>query len=187
MKKFLFITLFTLFMNNVYSQSLEIEVDNYIKSIAPTSKLSGKDIVEKCLEYNIDIAFVLAQGQIESHYGTTGTARKTNSVFNVGAYDGHSANKQNKNGFGFNNPNDSIEPYLILLTNNYLVNGKTEYDLMNNYVNYLGMRYASNNNYERMLKSIYNKIKKTTNIYDLQYNIVFNKCWSNNCNFIWII
>lgn len=187
MKKILFITLFTLFMNNVYSQSLEIEVDNYIKSIAPTSKLSGKDIVEKCLEYNIDIAFVLAQGQIESHYGTTGTARKTNSVFNVGAYDGHSANKQNKNGFGFNNPNDSIEPYLILLTNEYLVNGKTEYDLMNNYINYLGMRYASNNNYERMLKSIYNKIKKTTNIYDLQYNIVFNKCWSNNCNFIWII
>lgn len=187
MKKILFITLFTLFMNNVYSQSLEIEVDNYIKSIAPTSKLSGKDIVEKCLEYNIDIAFVLAQGQIESHYGTTGTARKTNSVFNVGAYDGHSANKQNKNGFGFNNPNDSIEPYLILLANEYLVNGKTEYDLMNNYINYLGMRYASNNNYERMLKSIYNKIKKTTNIYDLQYNIVFNKCWSNNCNFIWII
>lgn len=187
MKKILFITLFSLFMNNVYSQSLEIEVDNYIKSIAPTSKLSGKDIVEKCLEYNIDIAFVLAQGQIESHYGTTGTARKTNSVFNVGAYDGHSANKQNKNGFGFNNPNDSIEPYLILLTNEYLVNGKTEYDLMNNYINYLGMRYASNNNYERMLKSIYNKIKKTTNIYDLQYNIVFNKCWSNNCNFIWII
>jgi len=187
MKKFLFITLFTLFINNVYSQSLEIEVDNYIKSIAPTSKLSGKDIVEKCLEYNIDIAFVLAQGQIESHYGTTGTARKTNSVFNVGAYDGHSANKQNKNGFGFNNPNDSIEPYLILLTNEYLVNGKTEYDLMNNYINYLCMRYASNKNYERMLKSVYNKIKKTTNIYDLQYNIVFNKCWSNNCNFIWII
>lgn len=166
MKKILFITLFTLFINNVYSQSLEIEVDNYIKSIAPISKLSGKDIVEKCLEYNIDIIFVLAQGQIESHYGTTGTARKTNSVFNVGAYDGHSANKQNKNGFGFNDPNDSIEPYLILLTNEYLVNGKTEYDLMNNYINYLGMRYASNNNYERMLKSIYNKIKKTTNIYD---------------------
>lgn len=178
MKKFLFITLFTFFINDVYSQSLEIEVDNYIKSIAPTSKLSGKDIVEKCFEYNIDIIFVLAQGQIESHYGTTGTARKTNSVFNVGAYDGHSANKQNKNGFGFNDPNDSIEPYLILLTNEYLVNGKTEYDLMNNYVNYLGMRYASDNNYERMLKSIYNKIKKITNIYDLQYNIVFNRCYN---------
>lgn len=185
MKKFLFITLFTLFINNVYSQSLEIEVDNYIKSIAPTSKLSGKDIAEKCLEYNIDIMFVLAQGQIESHYGTAGTARKTNSVFNVGAYDGHSANKQNKNGFGFNNPNDSIEPYLILLTNEYLVNGKTEHDLMNNYVNYLGMRYASDNNYERMLKSIYNKIKKTTNIYDLQYNIVFNRCYNITNNWIY--
>ena len=188
MKK-LFI-LFSIFIVDICNaqiskQLLINEVNSYIKTIAPTSKLSGKDIVEKCLKYNIDIIFVLAQGQIESHYGTTGTARKTNSVFNVGAYDGHSANKQNKNGFGFNNPNDSVEPYLKVLINNYLVNGKTEYDLMNNYVNYLGMRYASNKNYERMLKSVYNKIKKTTNIYDLQYNIVFNKCCNNIYNWIY--
>ena len=66
--------------------------------------------------------------QVESHYATKGTAKKTNSVFNVGAYDGHSARKQIKNGFGYDNPNDSIEPYLILITSNYLVNGKTVYD-----------------------------------------------------------
>ena len=65
-----------------------------------------------------------------------------------------------------------------------MINGKTEYDLMNNYVNYLGMRYASNKNYERMLKSVYNKINKTTNVYDLQYNIVFNKCYNNIYNWI---
>lgn len=184
------VILFSIFIVNICNaqiskQLLINEVNSYIKTIAPTSKLSGKDIIEKCLEYNIDIIFVLAQGQIESHYGTTGTARKTNSVFNVGAYDGHSANKQNKNGFGFNDPNDSIEPYLILLTNEYLVNGKTEYDLMNNYVNYLGMRYASNKNYEIMLKSIYNRINKTTNIYDLRYNIVFNRCYNITNNWIY--
>lgn len=183
------VILFSIFIVNICNaqiskQLLINEVNSYIKTIAPTSKLTGECIVDKCLYYNIDIVFVLAQGQIESHYGTTGTAKNTNSVFNIGAYDGHSASKQCRNGFGFNHPDDSVEPYLKVLINDYLVNGKTEHDLMNNYVNYLNMRYASNKNYERMLKSVYNKIKKVTNIYDLQYNIVCDKCCNNI--YIWI-
>lgn len=183
------VILFSIFIVNICNaqilkQLLINEVNSYIKTIAPTSKLTGECIVDKCLYYNIDIAFVLAQGQIESHYGTAGTAKNTNSVFNIGAYDGHSANKQRKNGFGFDYPDDSVEPYLKVLINDYLVNGKTEYDLMSNYVNYLNMRYASNKNYERMLKSVYNKIKKATNIYDLQYNIICDKCCNNI--YIWI-
>ena len=126
-----------------------------------------------CCEYNVDIAFVLAQGQIESHFGTAGTARKTNSIFNVGAYDGYSAAKQRANGFGFSHPNESVEPYLILLTNNYLVNGKTINDLMHVYVNHLGMRYASDTRYECMLRSVYNKINSKTNINSL-YNEYIN-------------
>lgn len=143
---------------------LVTEVNSYIKGIAPSSKLDGEILVDMCYAYNIDIVFVLAQGQIESHYGTRGTAYKTNSVFNVGAYDGYSASRQCKNGFGFSHPNESVEPFLILLTNNYLTNGKTINDLMISYVNHLGMRYASNTRYEYMLKSVYSKINKNTNI-----------------------
>lgn len=149
------------------------EVDTYINTIAPSSKLDGEIVVDKCCEYNVDIAFVLAQGQIESHFGTRGTASKTNSVFNVGAYDGYSASKQRANGFGFFHPNESVEPYLILLTNNYLVNGKTINDLMYVYVNHLGMRYASDTRYEYMLRSVYNKINSKTNINSL-YNEYVN-------------
>ena len=149
------------------------EVDTYINTIAPSSKLDGEIVVDKCCEYNVDIAFVLAQGQIESHFGTAGTARKTNSVFNVGAYDGYSATKQRANGFGFSHPNESVEPYLILLTNNYLVNGKTVNDLMYAYINHLGMRYASDTRYEYMLRSVYNKINSKTNINSL-YNEYIN-------------
>ena len=105
------------------------EVNRYIKRIAPTSKVDPYILIDLCTEYNIDVAFVLAQGQIESHYATVGTAKRTNSIFNVGAYDGHSASKQSKNGFAFKHPNDSIEPYLILLTKNYLVNGKIAINL----------------------------------------------------------
>lgn len=149
------------------------EVDTYINTIAPSSKLDGEIVVDKCCEYNVDITFVLAQGQIESHFGTAGTARKTNSVFNVGAYDGYSATKQRANGFGFSLPNESVEPYLILLTSNYLVNGKTVNDLMYVYVNHLGMRYASDTRYEYMLRSVYNKINSKTNINSL-YNEYVN-------------
>lgn len=162
---------------NEYTDSVKTqlinEVDTYINTIAPSSKLDGEIVVDMCCEYNVDIAFVLAQGQIESHFGTTGTARKTNSVFNVGAYDGYSASKQCANGFGFSHPNDSVEPYLILLTNKYLVNGKTINDLMVSYINYLGMRYASDTRYEYMLRSVYNKINSKTNINSL-YNEYIN-------------
>jgi flagellum-specific peptidoglycan hydrolase FlgJ len=139
---------------------LAIEVDNYITSVAPKSCIDPFLMIDLCSQYGVDIRFVMAQGQIESHYATKGTAAKTLSVFNVGAYDGHSASRQRRNGFGYSDPNDSIEPYLQLITNEYMVNGKTEKDLMKNYVNVLGMRYASNPRYEVMLRSVYNRINK---------------------------
>lgn len=137
---------------------LAIEVDNYISSVAPKANIDAFLMVDLCWQYGVDIRFVLAQGQIESHFATKGTAARTLSIFNVGAYDGHSASRQRRNGFGYSDPNDSIEPYLQLITNEYMVNGKTESDLMQNYVNRLGMRYASNPRYERMLRSVYKRI-----------------------------
>lgn len=160
--------------NDTNKNVLVDEVNNYIKHIAPTSVLNGETIVDLCYTYDVDIIFVLAQGQIESHYGTRGTASKTHSVFNVGAYDGYSASQQKNNGFGFSHPDESVEPYLQLLTTKYLVNGKTEKDLMNSYVNYLGMRYASNGNYEIMLRSVYKNIDKKTNIKNLYNEYIFS-------------
>jgi hypothetical protein len=125
------------------SKSLLVdEVDAYIKKIAPTSNLNARILVELCDEYDIDIKFALAQGQIESHYATKGLAKKTNSVFNVLAYDGKSFGEICKKG-KYSHPDHSIEPYLKLICNDYLVDGKTEYDLLDNYVNKDGNRYAS--------------------------------------------
>lgn len=164
---------------NAARDKFAYEVNKYIKRIAPTSKIDPYILIDLCTEYNIDVAFVLAQGQIESHYATVGTAKRTNSIFNVGAYDGHSASKQSKNGFAFKNPNDSIEPYLILLTKNYLVNGKSINDLMNRYVNKYGMRYASNPKYESYLRSVYNKVHRIPNFkiaYE-EYKNCYNKIY----------
>lgn len=139
------------------------QVNSYIQQIAPTSALDGLVVVNNCIDYDIDICFVLAQGEIESHFGTKGLARKTNSVFNVYAYDNKEFNEINKNG-KYKHPDDSVEPYLNLLKNEYLVNNKTEYDMLKKYVNYCGNRYASAPDYEQKLSDKITKIHQNTNI-----------------------
>jgi hypothetical protein len=154
-------------------KELIAEVDSYIKSVAPKSKVKGKYIVHNCLKNNIDIKFVLAQGHIESHFGTKGTAHQTHSIFNIGAYDGMSSNKMISKGFRYKNPNHSIKPYIKTLKDNYLVNGKTTKDLLKNYVNKNGKRYATDKHYENNLKTLYNNIKENTDI-DTKINQIKN-------------
>ena len=135
---------------------LVTSIDSVIRIVAPSTCMNGLAILKACEEYDIDLFFVLAQGQLESHFGTKGMAAKTNSVFNVFAYDGHSYEKISKNG-KYKHPDLSLEPYMKLLKSRYLVDGKTEKDLMIKYVDCNGKRYASDKNYEDSLIGIYNK------------------------------
>ena len=140
------------------------EVDRYIAQASNNiSALNGIVIVDNCINNDIDICFVLAQGEQESHFGTQGLARKTNSVFNVFAFDGHDYNAINKNG-KYDHPNDCVAPYIALLKRDYLVDGKTEYDMLHKYVNKNGARYASAENYEQSLIDKITKIKTSTEI-----------------------
>lgn len=142
-------------------------VDNYIDSVAPTSSLTGYAIVTNCEKYDLDIKFVLAQGQIESKFGTCGMASKTNSVFNVGAYDNKTYEEINGK-YKYKHPDYSIEPYMQLLYREYITATKTELDLMAKYVTKNGQRYASNQDYEKQLLALYQAIDNTTNITELQ-------------------
>ena len=132
----------------------------YIDSVAPNSGLRALILVENCEKYGIPVTFALAQGEIESHFGTKGLAYRTNSVWNVGAYDGHTINDISHK---FSNPNDSIIPYLDLLTNNYL-SGKTVEDLFDSFTDINGNRYASDKYYETKLKE---KVKYITDKYQI--------------------
>lgn len=160
-----------------YKHQLVNEVQNYITTIAPSSNLRGYAIVEECEEYNIDICFVLAQGEIESHFGTKGIAAKINSVFNVGIYDGLSIQEIGEK-YKCDYPNESIEPYLKLLNERYLIN-KTEQDLMKKFVDKDGKRYASNPNYEIMVSERYKFITENTKIVEY-YDMM--KSWAIKCN-----
>ena len=143
------------------------EVDNYIHKVAPTSNLSAVILVDECEKYQVDIKFVLAQGELESHFGTKGLGAKTNSIWNIGAFDSLSYSEIHKKHV-FSNPNASIEKYLELLTTNYLYGNKTEIDLLNHFVDKNGKRYASSTSYEESLSYKYENIKNLTTIDSLQ-------------------
>lgn len=129
--------------------------------ISQTSKVNctnkriiAREIINKALENNIDICFILAQGTIETNLGTTGIGRTRKSIFGVyKTYRSYS---------------ESIDDYIRLLKTKYLVNGKTVHHLMNNYVNKNGHRYAGNQRYEYMLKSKYKEILNNTSLHKLQ-------------------
>jgi flagellum-specific peptidoglycan hydrolase FlgJ len=140
-------------------------VNKYIYTIAPTAVLNGDVLVDVCSEYNFDLKFALAQGQLESHFGTAGMASKTNSVFNVGAFDNANYNKINGI-YKYKHPDYSVEPYVKLVTTSYLSDKTTEKDLLIEFKNHQNKRYASNPNYENQLTDIYNKINTIVDLDD---------------------
>ena len=147
--------------------TLTKEVQAYIDKIAPTSNVRGYAIVDECEKYGVDICFVLAQAELESHFGTKGLGSKFNNIFNVDVHDKVKNQKDMKKKYVYKYPNESIEPYLQLLTKKYLVN-KLESDLLIKYVDINGSRYATDVDYEAKLRSKYNSIVDNTNIVKLQ-------------------
>ena len=144
---------------------------HYIDSVAPNSGLRALILVENCERYGIPITFTLAQGEVESHFGTTGLAYRTNSVWNVGAFDNYGLDDISHK---FSNPNDSVVPYLSLLVENYLPS-KTVEDLLENFVDINGNRYASDPHYETKLKSKVSYIKEYYPIDELQSRLNYYK------------
>lgn len=160
-----------------YKSELIDEVQLYINTVAPTSNLRAYAIIEECENYGIDPIFVLVQGEIESHFGTKGLGSKLNNVFNVGVFDDLTFNEV-KRKYHYDYPNESIKPYLELLTTKYLVN-KLEQDLMDNYVDINGNRYASNPDYEAILKTKYKYIMDNT---EIDEKIAIVQSYAVKCN-----
>lgn len=144
---------------------------HYIDSVAPNSGLRALILVENCEKYGIPVTFALAQGEVESHFGTTGLAYRTNSVWNVGAFDNYGLEDISHK---FSNPNDSVVPYLELLIQNYLPS-KTVEDLLENFIDINGNRYATDKYYESKLKSTLKYIRSHYTIDELQSRLNYYK------------
>lgn len=134
------------------------EVSKYVKRQAPKShQFIPKYLVQAGLDNNIDICFMMAQTQIETCYGTTGAGRESSRRSMFGVIKKHYPTYE-----------AAIGHYCEVLKKYYLVKGRTEQHLMSKYITGTGGRYAGNPKYEIELRTAYNHIKRTTNIYDLQ-------------------
>ena len=134
------------------------EVENYVfmKSYK-THKDVPSLIVDNGLNHNIDIAFMLAQTQLETNFGTLGAGRQSSrhSLFGV-------AIKK------YGNYDEAIDDYCKMLKEKYLTKGRNEQHLLQKYTTTKGGRYATNPNYEKELRNVYYSIDRITKIKELQ-------------------
>ena len=100
---------------------------------------------------------MLAQTQLETSFGKAGIGRTSSRHSLFGVEKRH-----------YSNYVEAINDYVKLLKTSYLVKGRTEQNLLKNYVNKGGYRYATNPNYEVSVRKYYNTICNVTKIKSLQ-------------------
>jgi hypothetical protein len=75
-------------VSNIYNATpdvkTDVDVDNYIKRVAPKSDITGKMVMASAKKYDVSPRMILSVMKADSSLGTAGLGQKTNNPGNVG-------------------------------------------------------------------------------------------------------
>lgn len=112
-------------------------------------------LVKMAYDNNYDLPMLMAAIHLESHFGVTDRAKRTNSPCSIGCWD------NGDNRIRFMDQEEGIEYYIQIMKKNYIRGRDIGTVLQNgNLVNGIGKRYASDKNYERKLRYLRSNILK---------------------------
>jgi hypothetical protein len=136
--------------------------NNFIKQVNPDTDITGEmlaygaQMAEKKYGKTVPVELALAQLQQEGYLAKTkkpNRPQRTKNPFNVG-------NTDDGSNVPHSDLQSGIDSYYKLMATNYL-STRTPDQLLQNFVNKSGNRYASAENYESSLRNIIAKINKT--------------------------
>lgn len=130
-----------------YEDTIRIILERETYKDSPITPKLLRDVAEETYQNTCIIVpakLVLAQAMFESHIGLKGRSPETNP-FNVGEFD-------DRTHLRFNTTCEGVKAYYKLLTKDYLRCKKPK-DLLDNFTNCRGLRYASDRNYETKLRT----------------------------------
>ena len=143
--------------NNSPRTQLIHETQQYLDKF--NSPLNARKLVDLCIKHDVPVSLALAQGHQESHLGTRGQARKTFSVWGVGAWDTSPVNTKKRT--RYKSFDDSIEPYIRLVRS--YIDERGYPGILKNFSRGK-YRYAGDPNYETKIRAHIDNINKNTNI-----------------------
>lgn len=143
------------------------EIQSYIEKYSDgNSPITAQDVIDVSAKYGVPIEFILAQGRLESNFGTKGRGARTKNIYNVGNYtSGDTMRKDSAEQKAVSREMTDwvggLEAYARLLQQDYMPeDGNWNRLLENEFVNKDGNRYATDDKYEGKLKDIISGIYK---------------------------
>ena len=133
----------------------EVKADKYFKRFKTpmTGKMlrTAAESTYKKTKVQVPLELALSQAQFESMMGTKGRNPSTNP-YNVGEFDEGTKIK-------FKTMDEGVQRYFDLMSKDYLRTNTLD-NLLTNFVNYQGNRYASDKDYEKKIKAQVEFIRK---------------------------
>lgn len=129
------------------------DIQNFIdKKSNGKSPLSAEDYVSVAKKYDVPVDILLAQGALESNFGTKGLGADTRNVGNVGN-NGNTGKKTYMDSYI-----DGLEKMASLLSRRYRPEDGDWNSLLKNFVNDKGYRYAEELGYEKALSGLVSEL-----------------------------